>query len=84
MNLIERIKADESKLARYSRAAVLWIFGIVSQVTMVGPDVVQTWTVKRWAWGIGLAALAGIGGLISVGQKNPPPTQPAQDPPPAP
>lgn len=81
MNLIERIKADESKLARYSRGFVFWAFGIVAQVSAVGPDVVMTWSVKRWAWGIGLAALAGIGGLISVGQKNPPPTQPAQDPP---
>ena len=72
--VVTAIKADESKLARYSRAFVLWAFGIVSQVTMVGPDVVQAWSLKRWAWGLGLAALAGIGGLISVGQKNPTPT----------
>jgi hypothetical protein len=72
-DLVARIKADESKLARYSRGFVLWAFALVSQATSVGPDVVQTWTLKRWAWGLALAALAGVGGLISVGQKNPPP-----------
>jgi hypothetical protein len=76
--VVQRIKADESKLARYSRAFLGWAFGLVSQVAAVGPDVVQSWTLKRWLWGLGLAAIPGIAGLISVGQRNPAP--PADQP----
>lgn len=76
MDLVERIKADESKLARYGRAFLLWAGAVAAQVlaTPGGLDAAALWTPKRWALGIIVAALFGSAGLISVGQKNPPAT----------
>jgi hypothetical protein len=67
----QRVKEDEAKLARYSRAIIAWIGGLAIQIAAVGADVVQNWTIKRWFWGLLIAALPGIVGLISVGEKNP-------------
>ena len=72
MTVIERIKADQSKVARYSRAFLLWLSGVAMQVVAVGADTVATWSVKRWAIGFAVAAIMGSAGLFGVGQKNPP------------
>jgi hypothetical protein len=71
MTFVEKIKTDDSKLARYSRAFVGWLFGALIQVATNDGDAMAKWTPKRWAIAFGIAALPGIMGLISVGQKNP-------------
>jgi hypothetical protein len=74
-SIVQRIKDDEAKLARYSRAFLAWVAGLALQVVSVGADTVATWTPRRWAIGFLVAAIMGVAGLISVGQKNP--TSPA-------
>ena len=69
--VVGKVKADQSKLARYSRAFLAWLAALLLQVTAVGAEVVETWTLKRWLLTLGIAALPGIVGLIGVGQKNP-------------
>jgi Na+/proline symporter len=69
-DVVARVKADESKLARYSRAFLAWLGGLAIQVAS-DPNQVVNWTLKRWVVGLAIAALPGLVGLISVGQKNP-------------
>jgi len=52
------------------RAFLGWLFGMLAQVTAVGVDVVETWSVKRWALALGIAALPGIMGFIKGGDDN--------------
>lgn len=53
------------------RAFLGWLFGILAQVTAVGVDVVETWSLKRWAIALGVAALPGIVGFMKGGENNP-------------
>ena len=53
------------------RAFLGWLFGIGIQIGTVGPDAMMAWDKKRWAIGLGLAALPGIVGFMKGGDNNP-------------
>lgn len=60
------------------RAFLLWGAALLTQV-MVDPTY-GAWTGKEWAKHLGVAAIAGLGGLVKAGDKNPPPPAPAEQP----
>ena len=70
-----RIKGDELKLARYSRAFLLWASGLTMQVLSVPLGEAAHWGPREWAKRFAIAALMGAAGLITGGQRNPTPEQ---------
>lgn len=63
----QRIKPYKQQI----RAFLGWLFGMLAQVSVVGPDVMMTWDKKRWAITLGIAALPGIVGFMKGGDNNP-------------
>ncbi len=61
---------DVLKKRRWVRGFLAWLGGVAIQVSIVGPDVMMTWSARRWALGIVVAALPGIVGLINLGDPN--------------
>lgn len=71
---------DALKRRRLLRGFIGWLGGAAMQMAIVGPDVMMTWTTKRWAIGFAVAAIPGLMGLINLGDKNPPTQPPAPSP----
>lgn len=64
---------NEQKARIWLRGFLLWAATVGGQVVAYPPEVVATWGVKDWALRFGIAALAGLAGLLAVGQRNPSP-----------
>lgn len=71
MKIWDRIKADELKLARYSRGFLLWAATVVGQVLTAGIEAASSWSGKQWAARLFVGAIAGTAGLITAGTKAP-------------
>lgn len=71
--LWSKILYDEMAVARWGRGMLLWLGGMAVSVLAYPIEVVQTWTVREWTYRIGAAAALGFAGLVTAGQKNPPP-----------
>jgi hypothetical protein len=69
--LKKTIKRLFKKYKQPIRGFIGWLFGIGVQVGTVGADAMMTWDRKRWAIGLGLAALPGIMGWMKGGENNP-------------
>jgi hypothetical protein len=68
MNAIKKFYKKHKKSVR---AFLGWMGGALIQVSIVGPDVMATWSKERWILGLAVAALPGFVGLIGVGEPNP-------------
>jgi hypothetical protein len=66
----EAMQKDNMKLRRYTRGVLAWLGATALQMTAVGPDVMMTWTPKRWVMGFLASGIVGIVGLINLGEKN--------------
>lgn len=71
------LSKDSAARVRWARGVVLWASAAMTQVLMVGWDIAEHWSWKEWIFRFLACGLAGVGGLISVGEKNEPaPTPP--------
>ncbi len=66
---------DEMFAARWARGVLLWAGAVATQLSLSG-EAVTSWTIRRWAIALVIAAAIGGAGLITAGQPNPrPPAQ---------
>lgn len=70
-SMIHALLWDAMAVRRWMRGFAMWAGAVLMQVVSAGFDVVRGWSLREWAGRIGVAAVLGIGGLISVGEKNP-------------
>lgn len=61
---------DKAKARRWTRGIFLWMGGAGIMVASVGWDVAKGWTLREWAGRLAIAGILGLGGLVSVGEKN--------------
>jgi hypothetical protein len=67
---MKNLKKLFKKYKQPIRGFLGWLFGIGIQVGTVGADAMMLWDAKRWAIGLGLAALPGIVGTMRGGDPN--------------
>lgn len=67
---------DEMAARRWARGFFLWLGGAAIQVVSVGWPVASEWTAREWIGRLAVAGVLGVGGLVSVGERNPPAAQP--------
>jgi hypothetical protein len=79
--LVHALLWDELAAKRWVRGFFLWLGGAAVMVASVGWEVAQGWSVKEWVGRLAIAGIAGIGGMITAGEKNP---KAEEAPPPAP
>ncbi len=80
-HLLQAFLYDELAARRWARGFLFWLFGIAVQIVTAvtapgqaagaGIDVILSWTWKEWLVRLALAAVAGTGGAINLGQMNP-------------
>lgn len=63
---------NEEFARKVLRGLALWAGGAAVQVAGAGWDVVQAWSAREWFGRLAVAGILGLGGWISVGQRNPP------------
>ena len=73
--LWKRILYDEMAAARWGRGFLLWLASMSVSVLAFPIEVVQTWGVRDWMYRLAAAGVMGAAGLVTAGQRNPPPEQ---------
>ena len=71
--LWKKILYDEMAVVRWGRGFLLWAAGMLLAVLAYPIEVVQTWTLRDWGYRAGVAGAMGFAGMMTAGQKNPPP-----------
>ena len=61
---------DELAFTRWARGFALWAGTVLAQV-MTTPEDWTTWNGRQWALRLVPAAIVGIGGMITAGERNP-------------
>jgi hypothetical protein len=69
-SMIHALLWDPMAFRRWARGFALWLGGAAVMVASVGWEVAQHWTLREWLGRLAIAGVLGIGGLISVGEKN--------------